>query len=248
VGGVDWGPDGLDAALALTFDNLSEPGVEEAVPRLLERLDALGLRATFCVEAVNCERRPELVRALHARGHEVACHGWRHEHWEFLESDEESALLARSRDAFAALGLDVRGFRPPGGQLTRHSERLLREHGFEWCSPEGESYTRRAGLVHLPFRWALVDAAYFLPSLRGRIGLDGEPAAPALLAAFGRALDELSERGAEATVILHPFLRLDVEAATAADAVLVRIAERAAAGRVWVAPAQEVAAAVAAAS
>jgi peptidoglycan/xylan/chitin deacetylase (PgdA/CDA1 family) len=236
------------AALALTFDNLSEPGVDDALPQLLERLDSLGLRTTFCVEAVNCERRPQLVRELAARGHEVACHGWRHERWEQLDTDEEAELLARSGDAFTALGLDVRGFRPPGGRLTRDSERLLREHGYAWCSPEGNAYAVHEELVHLPFRWELVDAAYFLPSLRARIGLDGEPGAPALLAALGRTLDELNERGGEATVVLHPFLRLDAEAATAVDAVLARIAERAEAGRIWVAPAQEVAAAVAAAS
>ena len=59
--------------IALTFDNLgeaadlerglwpeSEPlgahvSVTAVLPRLLDELDELGLRATVCVEAINCE-------------------------------------------------------------------------------------------------------------------------------------------------------------------------------------------------
>ena len=73
--------------IALTFDNLGEaadlerglwpadaplghhPSVTVALPRLLDALDDLGLRATFCVEALNCEVYPDAVRGIAARGH-----------------------------------------------------------------------------------------------------------------------------------------------------------------------------------
>ena len=62
--------------IALTFDNLGEaadlerglwpddaplgrhPSVTVALPRLLDELADLDLRATFCVEALNCELYP----------------------------------------------------------------------------------------------------------------------------------------------------------------------------------------------
>jgi hypothetical protein len=81
--------------IALTFDNLGEaadlerglwparaplgdhPSVTEALPWLLDTLDALSLRATFCVEALNCEVYPRAVVEIAGRGHEVAMHGFR---------------------------------------------------------------------------------------------------------------------------------------------------------------------------
>ena len=126
--------------IALTFDNLGEaadlerglwpgdaplgrhPSVVVALPRLLDELDGLGLRATFCVEALNCELYPGAVREIAARGHEVAMHAWRHEEWGDLDPAREDDLLGRGRAAFAALGVDgVVGFRPPGGALTAAS-------------------------------------------------------------------------------------------------------------------------------
>ena len=106
--------------IALTFDNLGEasdlerglwpadvplgdhPSVTVALPRLLDELDATGLRATFCVEAINCEMYPDAVGGIAARGHEVAMHGWRHEAWRDLDPARTDELLARGRSAFAA--------------------------------------------------------------------------------------------------------------------------------------------------
>src|SRR5262249_51170155 len=75
--------------IILTFDNLGEaselergtrderfplgrhPSVTDALPRLLDELGRLQLRATFFIEGINCELNPDAVRAIAARGHEV---------------------------------------------------------------------------------------------------------------------------------------------------------------------------------
>ena len=243
--------------IALTFDNLGEaadlerglwparaplgdhPSVTEALPWLLDTLDALSLRATFCVEALNCELYPGAVAEIGARGHEVAMHGFRHEPWAALSAGREDALLARGRAAFAALGLDVSGFRPPGGTLGARGGAPLAARGFRWCSPEGTRRGRDGTLAVVPFAWPLVDAFHRLDSFaagRGAAPLGPEAAVDAILAALDAA--------AEPTVILHPFLMIADDERAATRRVLAHIAGLVAAGRAHVAPAGELAAAL----
>jgi peptidoglycan/xylan/chitin deacetylase (PgdA/CDA1 family) len=225
-------PDGR--AIVLTFDNLgeasalqrgtwdprtplgSDPSVTRALPWLLDALDHSGLRATFFVEAINCELNPEALRTIRDRGHELGVHGWEHEVWGEIDADTERELLERSARAFAALGLGARGFRPPGGRLTEHTPALLRELGFTWCSPAVDAEQRapaddRGTLAVVPFDWELVDAYHLMErfaDLRERRGDPSQPlAADAAAARMAAALrrDATGPR----TVIMHPFLMLD---------------------------------------
>jgi peptidoglycan-N-acetylglucosamine deacetylase len=217
--------------LVLTIDNLGEanalqrgewdpatplgrhPSVTEVLPRLLDALDRHRLRATFCVEAINCELNPEAVREIAGRGHELAAHGWLHEPWAELEAGREPELLGRARAAFAALGIAVCGFRPPGGGLTARDPAALAEAGFRWCSPAREAVGGDGdGVRWVPFDWPDVDAYHLMErfaELRVRHG-DPRPAAtPADAAArLRRALEDPQRRH---TLVLHPFLMLDPE-------------------------------------
>jgi peptidoglycan/xylan/chitin deacetylase (PgdA/CDA1 family) len=243
--------------IALTFDNLGEaadlerglwpddapPGRHESVtialPRLLDELDALALRSTFCVEALNCELYPDAVRGIAARGHEVAMHAWRHEAWAELEPGREDALLARGRAAFAALGVDgVTGFRPPGGGLTGASAALLERHGFSWCSPLGTRRTRAGAIAYVPFAWPLVDAYHRLASFAERRARRGDPEAPLPPDRAATALLDALAGGAPPTVVLHPFLMVGDDGWAAARRVLRALA----AGPAAVGPAGAVAA------
>jgi peptidoglycan/xylan/chitin deacetylase (PgdA/CDA1 family) len=211
------------AGTGLSFDNLGEVtalargewpagepvghhwSVTRALPRLLALLDEAGLRGTFFVEGLNAELYPDALRELDAAGHEVAFHGWEHEPWGGLDPARERALFERGVEAFDALGLRPVGFRPPGGELTDATLPLLRELGFEYCSPAGDEPSEHDGIAVLPFRWELVDAWYYLPSF------DGPDSPAALREAVMRALDA----GGHVTLVFHPFLtepetRLDV--------------------------------------
>jgi peptidoglycan/xylan/chitin deacetylase (PgdA/CDA1 family) len=183
-------------AVSVTFDNLGEAAqlelgmwppevpqgqhftVLEVLPRLLELLGARNLRATFFVEGLNAELYPDALRAIARAGHEVAVHAWRHEEWGALDAAAEAELLERATRALRTIDLEPRGFRPPGGGLTRCTLPLLAEHGYRYVSPAGEREGVLEGLAVLPFRWRLVDAYAFLPQfadLRERGGESAEP-------------------------------------------------------------------------
>lgn len=65
----------LSARIALTFDDGPHP---EHTPRVLDRLAEAGVRATFFVIGREAERRPELVRRIHADGHVLGNHSYSH--------------------------------------------------------------------------------------------------------------------------------------------------------------------------
>lgn len=211
--------------IGITFDNLGEVSelergqwpagkplgrhfsVTRALPRILELLDEVQLRATFFVEGLNTELYPDILRELDAAGHEVAYHGWQHEPWAGLEPAAERESLERGVSAMDALRLRPVGFRPPGGELTPATPGLLRELGFTYVSPEADAAEALDGLAVLPFRWRLTDALYYLPhfaDLRERyLGTRDEQPPERVRAAIGAARDEV--------VLFHPFLLDDDE-------------------------------------
>lgn len=249
---------GNRGALVLTFDNLGEaselergtwpagaqlgshPSVTVALPRLLDELDAHELSATFFVEAINCELYPDALREIARRGHELGMHGWRHEAWAELSAGEEAEALARGLQAFATLGIDVAGFRPPGGGLTPRSAALLRGAGLRWCSPAGGGLGLRDGLVYVPFEWQFVDAYHLMGRFSRRRVSRGEAAealGPGVLAQrLTAGLDALASGGGQQTLVLHPFLMVDESWSAGARQVLGRIRRLADAGRLWVVP------------
>jgi peptidoglycan/xylan/chitin deacetylase (PgdA/CDA1 family) len=203
----------------ITFDNLGEvaalhrgefpegeplgrhTSVTVQLPRVLALLEETGLRATFFVEGLNTELYPEALASIAAAGHEVALHGWCHEQWRELGADEEAELVARGVRALDDLGLRPVGFRPPGGSLNGGTLRLLREHGFTYCSPAGDAVGTREGMTIRPFAWPLVDAYHYLPRFAELRGSE-TPNTPAHFA--GVLQDALRSR--YSTVVFHPFL------------------------------------------
>jgi peptidoglycan/xylan/chitin deacetylase (PgdA/CDA1 family) len=253
-----FGPDRLSSALVLTFDNLGEaselergtwpagkalgrhPSVTDVLPRLLDTLDAHELQATFFVEAVNCELYPHALLEIVRRGHEVGHHGWRHEAWAGLTATQERDALTRGMQAFSALGLQVTGFRPPGGELTGRSPALLRDAGLRWCSPAGGPSDVRDGLAYVPFEWPLVDAYHLMERFDALRRRRGDPAGvvhPDRLAdQLAAELAALRTREGQRTLILHPFLMVDEAWFAGVQRLLGMLAELAQQRRSWVVP------------
>lgn len=158
------------------------------------------------------------MRELASRGHEVGFHAWEHERWGELEPGREAELIERGIAAYEELGVQVEGFRPPGGGLTAPSLQLLADAGITWCSPAGdEPYVDEdTGIAVLPFRWPLVDATYLYPPMGGLLS------APDAERRLYAALESTPE---PAVLILHPFLAVDQEVRAAHARVLRRLAE-----------------------
>jgi peptidoglycan/xylan/chitin deacetylase (PgdA/CDA1 family) len=243
---------GPDGQVVLTFDNLGEaselergtwprdeplghhPSVHIALPRLLAALDDHHLRATFFVEAINCELYPDAVCEIARRGHEIGLHGWSHESWGQLPAERERAALDHALAAFGQLGLRPQAFRPPGGELTADTPHLLHERGLRWCSPQGERPWVNDGLAFIPFSWELVDAFHLMESFGELRGSEPLPA-PEVQAIFCQRLTRARQEGVT-TLVLHPFLMLDEGWWEGTQGVLGQLASLAREGRVAVGP------------
>lgn len=240
----------MTRGIVLSFDNLGEaselergrwkgplgrhPSVTLALPRLLDELEALQLRATFFIEALNCELYPDAVREIAGRGHELGVHGWRHEAWARLAPARERELLVRAGAGFWSLGHTAQAFRPPGGEPTAATPGLLRELGYRWWSPAAGS---GGGPVTIPFDWELVDAYHLMDrfaDLRLARG-DGREVLPARAVAERLCHGVQSAAGTQ-VVILHPFLMLDPSWWEGVRRVLAVIAGLARQGRARVGP------------
>ena len=176
-------------------------------------------QATFFFLGWIAERRPELVRACLAAGHEVASHGYQHE---FLTRMDASALeedLARTERALAQAGAPPPlGFRASTFTLTRATW-----WAFEVLARRGYRYDSSVHPVHHP--------TYGVPDFEPGISVVTSGAGPVVefpvatvpflgrnlpvggggyfrllpLALTRRALRALERRGRPAALYLHPW-------------------------------------------
>ncbi len=97
--------------------------------RILDRLDAYGVKATFSACGRAVAATPALAAAPNARGHEVSAHGWRWERHAGMEEPTERAVIAATVSAIA----QATGERPVGWHTrsasSANTRRLLLEEG-----------------------------------------------------------------------------------------------------------------------
>jgi hypothetical protein len=160
---IHW-PDGKRVAVTLTFDfqggedvrplpsgmidneewTQCEYGPHTAIWRILRILDEEGVKATFLTCGGIAERYPDAVKAIVARGHEIAGHGYHHETARDLSREQEDGVQTRT----VAMIRERTGRRPYGWRSCTQSPNsieLLMQHGFLWNS---NSFSH-----DLPFLW-----------------------------------------------------------------------------------------------
>lgn len=191
---------------------------DEVAPQTLQLLDFLeraGLRATWFIVGSLARVRPDLVRAIASRGHEIASHGYAHQPLSALSADSFRADLVQSIRALEDTAQRrVRAFRAPAFSL-----RAGHTWAFEIMAAEGiaiDSSLRivwpggvRAGrdLIASARRWGISE----IPGFAVGVGASGIPVGGGgglrlLPAALTRAvLRRITRAGLPAALYVHPY-------------------------------------------
>jgi peptidoglycan/xylan/chitin deacetylase (PgdA/CDA1 family) len=134
----------------------SERGIVEGLPRLLELLDELKVRATFFVVGRVAERHPRAVYNIVERGHELGSHGYAHIRLDRIPLREAEDDVRRSLRVLRDFG-EVRSFRAPNLKLPRQLLPVLREEGISvdaslasYKPPFPRGITVEDGVVRVP--------------------------------------------------------------------------------------------------
>ena len=160
---------------------VGERFAEKGLDRLLEMLAEHKLRITFNVVADLCRTQPRGLRSIVEAGHEIACHGWRHERPSDLAGAQIEEMLAKAADCFAELGVRPVGFRSPQSAWSVGLVRCLAARGYAWNAERDkakEPYRIAGQLVRLPVAtddWDLADGTGTVHGLlaKWRHGVDG---------------------------------------------------------------------------
>ena len=165
--------------------------VVDATERLLDILDYADVRATFFVLGWVAERQPGLVQEIHARGHELACHGYSHQMISRLTPQEFAEDVKRAKKVIEDIaGTRVIGYRAPTFSVTRQtlwSLEVLMEAGFRYDSSIFPIVHDRYGIPDAP------RFAHRIPIFVNRIPIVGNGCAMAelplsTLSVFGQRL------------------------------------------------------------
>lgn len=187
-------------------------GPDVAVPRLLDILDQVGIKATFFVPGWVAEVRPALAPGIVDRGHEVAHHSYSHRSATELTESEEREDFERAFDVFQAQGIELHGHRAAMWEATERTLALVREFGMTYDSSlMGDDKPYRITddvertLAELPVHWSLDDWEQyaFLPA--PAIGTVIE-SPEKVLSMWKREMDAMREFGSLFNLCCHPFL------------------------------------------
>ncbi|MDQ0217397.1 polysaccharide deacetylase [Peribacillus cavernae] len=182
---ITW-PNGAKCAVAITFDmdtdsilHLAHPDTadtrvsttswlkydEVAIPRILKMYKKYDIKQTFFVPAWCIERYPKTVELILKDGHELAHHGYLHEHPNEISAEEELYWLQRGIEVIENFsGKRPRGWRAPMYNFSKHSLEFLAKEGFLYDSslmgddiPYILKDKTSKEVIELPTHWAMDD-------------------------------------------------------------------------------------------
>jgi hypothetical protein len=220
-------------------------GPKVAVPRIVESYRQLGIRQTFFIPAWCIETYPEAVEAILQGGHEIAHHGFLHEHPRELSDDEEAHWLDRGIEVIVkATGKPPRGWRAPLYNFSHRSADLLAERGFAYDASlmgDDQPYLldcAKGTLVELPSHWGMDDWPQYVQSMDLDYMMPVRAPEQGLMP-FVQEFDAAYAHGGLWVPVVHPFASGRLARWHHWHRFLESTVER---GDVWFAPMEEIAA------
>jgi peptidoglycan/xylan/chitin deacetylase (PgdA/CDA1 family) len=128
------------------WESYNDIGLTLGQPRILSVLKQLEIKTTFFAEGYSAILHPIEMKRWSDAGHEIALHGWKHEMWANLISQEqEERLVSLSVAAMTELlGQGPVGIRPPGFKINPWTDEVLQKNGIRYVSTVAE---REAGFA-----------------------------------------------------------------------------------------------------
>jgi len=174
---------GYDCPLPLRKEYATR--METSTLRLLDLLAEKNATATFFIVGQIAISHPQLIRAIHAGGHEIASHGWDHQRVHRFTPATFLDDVRRSKDTLEQIaGVEIHGYRAPTFSVVRETGwaiDVLASAGFSYDSSIFPVRHDRYGISdapRMPF-WALGREARLLeiPPVTLRMGRFNLPVA-----------------------------------------------------------------------
>jgi len=263
---IPW-PNGAKCAACVTFDmdadsliHIAHPkdgykrisaismlkyGPEVAIPRIVQTYRDLGIKQTFFIPAWCIETYPKAIETILQGGHEIAQHGYLHEHPSELSDQEEAYWFERSAEVIKRLtGQAPRGFRAPLYNFSHRTGDLLTASGFSYDASlmgDDQPYllkTVTGQLVELPSHWGLDDWPQYVQSTDLNYMMPIRSAS-AGWQAFAEEFESAYAFGGLWVPVVHPFATGRMARWRVVAAFLQNVLDR---GDVWFAPMEDIAA------
>jgi polysaccharide deacetylase family protein (PEP-CTERM system associated) len=145
--------------------------VERSTQLLLDLFDRHHVQATFFVLGWLADKTSNLIRTIHARGHEVASHGYNHQLCFNLSQEELYEDLRRSKSLLEDIsGQRVVGYRAPNFSIEERLLTPLMELGYQYDSSYNsfalnKRHGKAKGLLNQPSKdhWVAVNGLAEVP-------------------------------------------------------------------------------------
>lgn len=184
--------------------------VKRAVPQILQLLKKTKMPATFFIPGWVVDHHTDRCKEIMQAGHEIGHHGYTHEWADPKFPERECEDFDRGSEAFDKhLNYKPRGYRPPAGEITSNTIKMLADRGFLYNSnmlddvypyrhvlPDG-----RQGPIELPTHWSLGDANYGMTSIRHPRTIQTNEH---IFTIWKDEFDELYKWGGLFNLVLHP--------------------------------------------
>jgi peptidoglycan-N-acetylglucosamine deacetylase len=259
-------PNGARCAVAFTFDmdadsilhlahhrnannlvasmSTLQYGPRVAMPRILAFYREMGVKQTFFIPAWCIERYPAAVEAALADGHEIAHHGYLHEHPNELALEQETYWFKRSIEVIERFtGSRPMGYRAPAYKFSQNTLDLLLLEGFSYdASLMGDDIpyrlsNGRASLLEMPSHYALDDWGHYMFSREFDYKMPIKAPSHAM-DVFRAEFDAAWRYGGMWVSVWHPFVSGRLARFDAVADLIEYMAEK---GGVWFAPLRDIA-------